>query len=215
MSVETAEGSIDSVTIYRLQTRGITAYLTNESIVVPTDASGLNGNFSAATGRFIVLDGTTVATGVVFSLGQVPTGLSIVIDAATGEYSVSTLTTDSANAVLIASFNGLSIPRGITVAKAKKGVTGTPGIQGPQGESARDWQSKSTILHSLSPMRAMYIFMDSILPAVLPTLVDIVMFEGQKISVDPVFVSPRECLMDSLSFIHTVMRCLRDTFQLR
>lgn len=108
----------------------LAGWLTNEAHTVNTNTDGSGGVYTSAGGSFKLFrgdidisDGTDpddVAT--TYEVVSATSGLSISINAATGVYTITNLTVDSAIATLRASNGGFSIERQYSITKAKNGV---------------------------------------------------------------------------------------------
>jgi hypothetical protein len=113
---------------------GITGMLTNEAHVVTSDADGTGYSLTGAGGTFVVLDGTNdVTTSATFSVSGSATknGLTISINAGTGVYSLSgaSWTSDAETFTLRAVYQGVTMDKVYSIAKAKTGTTPTPSAE--------------------------------------------------------------------------------------
>lgn len=120
--VKVAEG-IDSVV----------GFLTNESMVVDADSAGTvaPAKLAAAGGTFKVYDGVTDKTGnaaVTYSVVS-SSGVNVTL-AATGVYTINSMSADSGTATLRAVYKGVTIDKVYAISKSKAGVNGTNGIRG-------------------------------------------------------------------------------------
>ena len=133
-------GYSDQTTIYRLSsgtngtngTSPIVGLLTNETTTVAADNSGTvpSGGFDNAGGTFKVYQGTTdVTTSSTFSVAS-SSGVTIVIDASTGVYTVSAMSANYGTATLQAVYGSVTIQKVYTIAKSLAGAGGTPGAAG-------------------------------------------------------------------------------------
>lgn len=112
----------------------ITGYLTNESLILPANPSGVVSSYSGANGYFRVMDGNTQATsGIVFSL-VASYAVTTTISSA-GYFSVTAITADVGTATYRAVYKGVTIEKIIMVVKNKQGVTGATGNTGPTGSA--------------------------------------------------------------------------------
>ena len=110
----------------------ISGYLTNESILLDANANGAVTDFSQATGSFIVYDGQKkVTSGVNYSRVS-QTGVTVSITNS-GTYNVTAISSKVGTAILQATYNGVTLQKILTVAKAQTGATGSTGPRGPQG----------------------------------------------------------------------------------
>lgn len=111
----------------------ITGYLTNESLVLPANPSGVVSSFSGANGYFRIMDGNEQAlSGITFSLVST-TGLTTTINAS-GYFAVTAISTDVGTATYRAVYKGATIEKIIMVVKNKQGVTGATGSPGTNGK---------------------------------------------------------------------------------
>lgn len=108
-------------------------YLTNESIVLPANASGTVSDFSKANGTFVTFLGQNqLSTGVAYSL-ESATGITTTINATSGAYSVTAISADVGVAIYKAVYGGVTIRKQLMVVKARQGATGTNGADGKDG----------------------------------------------------------------------------------
>lgn len=112
----------------------IVGFLTNESVALAADSSGVVSNFAPATGVFEIYDGLVKKTGngVTYSLVS-QTGCVVAIDATTGVYSASDLSADTGSATLRAVYNGVTIDKVFVLSKSKAGTKGDKGDKGDTG----------------------------------------------------------------------------------
>jgi hypothetical protein len=132
-------GYTDSVTIVKVKdgVKGdegnagkdaITGFLTNESITLPANSSGTVSNFTTATGTFEVYDGIVKKTGTgVAYLKTLESGCTASINATTGVYSVTAMSTDQATATFTATYGGVVITKVLSLSKSKQGGIGATG----------------------------------------------------------------------------------------
>jgi len=124
-------GYSDTITVVRLQDglNTTTGYLTNEAVTVTTDSSGGSGNYTNAGGTFKVYNGTTdVTTSSAFS-ASASTGLTLSINATTGVYTVTGLTTPQGTATLTAVYGGVTITKEYSISKSYAGANGVNGTR--------------------------------------------------------------------------------------
>lgn len=134
--VVTWDSLSDTTTVVKLQDGSagispVTGFLTNEAMVVATDASGTVASFATAGGTLKVYDGTTDKTGnaaVTYSVAA-SSGVTISI-ASTGVYSITAMSADTATATLRAVYNGVTIDKNYSIAKSKAGAGGVTNIVG-------------------------------------------------------------------------------------
>lgn len=111
----------------------ISGYLSNESIIVPANASGTVTDFTKALGDFIIYEGQTkVSSGVTFSKVS-ETGMTSTINSA-GRYTVTALSADVGTATYQAVYKSVSIQKIMIVVKNKQGATGPAGTNGTDGK---------------------------------------------------------------------------------
>lgn len=112
----------------------VVGLLTNESVVVATNSTGTVPSYTGTGGTFKVFDGLTDKTGNAAVTYSVPSSTSVTVTiASTGVYTVSNLTADTGTATLRAVYNGVTIDKVYTIAKAKAGINGTIGADGAPG----------------------------------------------------------------------------------
>ncbi|MDB1695129.1 hypothetical protein ABG980_08655 [Enterococcus casseliflavus] len=111
----------------------ISGYLSNESIIVPANASGTVTDFTKALGDFIIYEGQTkVSSGVTFSkVSEI--GMTSTINSA-GRYTVTALSADVGTATYQAVYKSVSIQKIMIVVKNKQGATGPAGTNGTDGK---------------------------------------------------------------------------------
>lgn len=111
----------------------ISGYLSNDSIIVPANASGTVTDFTKALGDFIIYEGQTkVSSGVTFSKVS-ETGMTSTINSA-GRYTVTALSADVGTATYQAVYKSVSIQKIMIVVKNKQGATGPAGTNGADGK---------------------------------------------------------------------------------
>ena len=111
----------------------ISGYLSNDSIIVPANASGTVTDFSKAQGDFIIYEGQTkVSSGVTYSKVS-ETGMTSTINSA-GRYTVTALSADVGTATYQAVYKDVTIQKIIIVVKNKQGATGPAGSNGTDGK---------------------------------------------------------------------------------
>jgi len=104
-------------------TDAIVGFLTNESVTLQANSSGVVSSFASANGEFWVYNGTTkVTSGITFSKVS-ETGCTAAITSA-GVYSVSAMSADNATVVLRAVYNGVTIDKILSLSKSKAGTDG-------------------------------------------------------------------------------------------
>lgn len=111
----------------------ISGYLSNDSIIVPANASGTVTDFTKALGDFIIYEGQTkVSSGVTYSKVS-ETGMTSTINSA-GRYTVTALSADVGTATYQAVYKSVSIQKIMIVVKNKQGATGPAGTNGADGK---------------------------------------------------------------------------------
>jgi predicted phage tail protein len=105
----------------------VTAYLTNESHVVPADSSGTvgSGGFTDARGEFRVYEGVLEVTSSASFTVVSSNGCTGSINATTGIYQVTAMTADVASITYRALYNGVTIDKVFSLAKSRSGQDGT------------------------------------------------------------------------------------------
>lgn len=143
----------DTVTIVRLQQglngqNAVTGYLTNENITFAADKDGVVPSFALGTGTFKVFNGLTDVTAITtFSKAQSDTNCTTTINS-TGNYAVTAMSADQAQATFRASYGGVTIDKILTLSKSRAGV----GVTGPAGPQGTDGTKNVTIsLYQWSP----------------------------------------------------------------
>ena len=134
----------DSVTIVKVREgiNSIQGFLTNEATLVPADKNGTvsGGSFAVAGGTFKMFDGITEKTGAGNVAYSVFSESGVDIDlAATGVYTVLSMSADSGTAVMRAVYSGVSpsvtIEKVFTIAKSRTGADGATGGVGATGNT--------------------------------------------------------------------------------
>jgi len=111
----------------------ISGYLSNDSIIVPANASGTVTDFTKALGDFIIYEGQTkVSSGVTYSKVS-ETGMTSTINSA-GHYTVTALSADVGTATYQAVYKAVTIQKIMIVVKNKQGATGPAGSNGTDGK---------------------------------------------------------------------------------
>lgn len=110
----------------------ISGYLSNDSIILTATPTGVVSDYSKAYGDFVVYEGQNkLVNGVTYSKVS-ETGMTSSINAS-GRYTVTNITTDTAMAIYRATYKGVQIDKQVIVVKNKQGQSGANGSQGPQG----------------------------------------------------------------------------------
>lgn len=111
----------------------ISGYLSNDSIIVPANASGTVTDFTKALGDFIIYEGQTkVSSGVTYSKVS-ETGMTSTINSA-GRYTVTALSADVGTVTYQAMYKAVTIQKIMIVVKNKQGATGPAGTNGTDGK---------------------------------------------------------------------------------
>ncbi len=111
----------------------ISGYLSNDSIIVPANASGTVTDFTKALGDFIIYEGQTkVSSGVTYSKVS-ETGMTSTINSA-GRYTVTALSADVGTVTYQAVYKAVTIQKIMIVVKNKQGATGPAGTNGTDGK---------------------------------------------------------------------------------
>lgn len=111
----------------------ISGYLSNDSIIVPANASGTVTDFTKALGDFIIYEGQTkVSSGVTYSKVS-ETGMTSTINSA-GRYTVTALSADVGTVTYQAVYKAVTIQKIMIVVKNKQGATGPAGSNGTDGK---------------------------------------------------------------------------------
>lgn len=111
----------------------ISGYLSNDSIIVPANASGTVTDFTKALGDFIIYEGQTkVSSGVTYSkVSEI--GMTGTINSA-GRYTVTALSADVGTVTYQAMYKAVTIQKIMIVVKNKQGGTGPAGTNGTDGK---------------------------------------------------------------------------------
>ncbi|MGJ0869973.1 hypothetical protein ACR76M_12440 [Enterococcus innesii] len=111
----------------------ISGYLSNDSIIVPANASGTVTDFTKALGDFIIYEGQTkVSSGVTYSKVS-ETGMTSTINSA-GRYTVTALSADVGTATYQAVYKSVTVQKIMIVVKNKQGAAGPTGSNGTDGK---------------------------------------------------------------------------------
>lgn len=123
---------------------GAALLLTNDSIAIPTDSAGNNGNYTGASSTFIVLLGA-VDDSANWTVAAAPSA-GVAGTLAGRTYTVTSITADAAYVDLTASRQGFaSVTRRLSVVRIKAGAPGTAGANGSNGSNGANGQ-RSAIL---------------------------------------------------------------------
>ena len=124
----TWDGLTDEVTVVKLRegSDAYTALLTNEAAVLAATSGGTVADFAPAAGEMKVWKGAAELTsGVTYSKISNTSGLTIAINSATGVYTVTGMTVDTAIAVFQAAVTGgPTIQKTYSISKGKAGLDG-------------------------------------------------------------------------------------------
>lgn len=118
--------------------KAIVGYVTNESTTFAASSEGTVTDYSNGDGKFVLYEGTNeVTSGVTFArVSQV--GINLLINDTTGEYKVSNMTTDMAQASVSATYKGITITKFLSFSKSKQGAKGDKGDTGNDGIAGKD-----------------------------------------------------------------------------
>jgi Domain of unknown function (DUF1983) len=127
---------------------GIVGYLTVDSCTLAADHDGTVASFTATAGTFRVLDGlldVTTGYGLVFSIVNAENCTGY-IDPATGSYSVSAMSADTAQLTMRAVYDLVSVTKTMSLAKARSAVNYDIDVESTNGNIFRIGQSMTTML---------------------------------------------------------------------
>lgn len=118
--------------------KAIVGYVTNESTTFAASSNGTVTDYGNGDGKFVLYEGTNkVTSGVTFArVSQV--GINLLINDTTGEYKVSNMTTDMAQASVSATYKGITITKFLSFSKSKQGAKGDKGDTGNDGIAGKD-----------------------------------------------------------------------------
>ena len=118
--------------------KAIVGYVTNESTTFAASSGGTVTDYGNGDGKFVLYEGTNkVTSGVTFArVSQV--GINLLINDTTGEYKVSNMTTDMAQASVSATYKGITITKFLSFSKSKQGAKGDKGDTGNDGIAGKD-----------------------------------------------------------------------------
>lgn len=118
--------------------KAIVGYVTNESTTFAASSDGTVADYGNGAGKFVVYEGTSeVTSGITFArVSQV--GINLLINDTTGEYKVSNMTTDMAQASVSATYKGMTITKLLSFSKSKQGAKGDKGDTGNDGIAGKD-----------------------------------------------------------------------------
>lgn len=109
----------------------VSGYLTNESVVLSATNDGTVSSFAPATGTFKVFEGATDVTAQTAFSEVSETGCTGTINASTGVYSVTAMSSNTASYVVRATYKGVVIDKVFSLSKAVAGTAGPPGSGAP------------------------------------------------------------------------------------
>ena len=122
-------GYSDTITVIKVAdgTNTTSGLLTNESVTVAADSSGVVTSFANAGGTFKMYYGANdVTTSSAFSVVS-SSGVTIAINASTGVYSVSAMSAVNGTATLQGVYNGVTIQKIYSISKSLAGPSGSNG----------------------------------------------------------------------------------------
>lgn len=102
----------------------IVGFLTNESTTFAANPEGVVGDYTNGSGRFVIYEGTKEVTSGVAYTKVSNVGINLLINTATGEYIVSNMTQDQAQAVVKAVYKEVTITKFLSFSKSRQGQTG-------------------------------------------------------------------------------------------
>ncbi len=118
--------------------KAIVGYVTNESTTFAATSDGTVTDYGNGDGKFVLYEGTSeVTSGITFArVSQV--GINLLINDTTGEYKVSNMTADMAQASVSATYKGITITKFLSFSKSKQGAKGDKGDAGNDGIAGKD-----------------------------------------------------------------------------
>lgn len=118
--------------------KAIVGYVTNESTTFAAASDGTVTEYGNGDGKFVLYEGTSeVTSGITFArVSQV--GINLLINDTTGEYKVSNMTADMAQASISATYKGITITKFLSFSKSKQGAKGDKGDTGNDGIAGKD-----------------------------------------------------------------------------
>ncbi|WAX16047.1 hypothetical protein EH802P2_00048 [Enterococcus phage EH802P2] len=124
--------------------KAIVGYVTNESTTFAASSDGTVADYGNGDGKFVVYEGTNeVTSGITFARAS-QVGINLLINDTTGEYKVSNMTTDMAQASVSATYKGVTITKFLSFSKSKQGAKGDKGDQGIAGQKGDDGRTQYT-----------------------------------------------------------------------
>ncbi|WAX15810.1 hypothetical protein EH93P1_00042 [Enterococcus phage EH93P1] len=124
--------------------KAIVGYVTNESTTFAASSDGTVTDYGNGDGKFVLYEGTTeVTSGITFARAS-QVGINLLINDTTGEYKVSNMTTDMAQASVSATYKGVTITKFLSFSKSKQGAKGDKGDQGIAGQKGEDGRTQYT-----------------------------------------------------------------------
>ena len=118
--------------------KAIVGFVTNESTTFAASTNGTVSDYTQGNGKFVIYEGTSEVTSGVLYAKESNVGINLVIDATTGEYTVANMTQDQAQAVVKATYKGVTITKFLSFAKSKQGAKGDKGDTGRDGIAGKD-----------------------------------------------------------------------------
>ena len=118
--------------------KAIVGFVTNESTTFAASTNGTVSDYTQGNGKFVIYDGTKEVTSGVLYAKESNVGINLVIDASTGEYTVANMTQDQAQAVVKATYKGVTITKFLSFSKSKQGAKGDKGDTGRDGIAGKD-----------------------------------------------------------------------------
>ena len=120
---DTLKGYIDNATT---KSKNVNIVLSNDYCSIPTDSSGLNGNFSACTSTVQVFYGTEEVTSKVTFTHSATTGITYTF--ASNKITVSSMSTDVGYVTIGCKYNNITVTKRFQIVKQKQGSKGDQGV---------------------------------------------------------------------------------------
>lgn len=105
----------------------VVGFLTNESTTFAANPEGVVDDYTNGSGRFVIYEGTKEVTSGVAYTKVSNVGINLLINATTGEYIVSNMTQDQAQAVVKAVYKEVTITKFLSFSKSRQGQAGEAG----------------------------------------------------------------------------------------
>lgn len=130
---DTLKGYIDNATT---KSKNVNIVLSNDYCSIPTDSSGLNGNFSSCNTTVQVFYGTEEVTSKVTFTHSATTGITYTF--ASNKITVSSMSTDVGYVTIGCKYNNITVTKRFQIVKQKQGSKGDQGvgIKGNDGKTS-------------------------------------------------------------------------------